>query len=118
MRLLSTARTVLLLTMGITLAMTTATANAAPTRPMSEGCAWGLLCVYSEAGFNGGLSIPTVPSGSCDHYRYADWRSARNFTNQYVRLWDGSDCVGANRLLPPGYSVADLGFGASGVGGL
>lgn len=118
MRLLRTTRAALLLITGITLAATTTTANAASTR-QQDTCAWGLLCVYDEPGFTDrGLSIPTVPSGSCNHYGNANWRSARNFTNQYARLWDHSDCTGANRLLSPGDGVGDLGFGASSVGGL
>ncbi|TDC44366.1 hypothetical protein E1281_34240 [Actinomadura sp. KC345] len=126
MRLPSAARTVLLLTTGITLAMTTAPATAAPTggsaasaAPIPASCDWGRVCVYNDPGFKGGgTTVPTVPSGRCTGYSSADWQSARNTTNNYVRLWDNSNCTGANKLLGPGYSVSDLGFGAAGVGGL
>lgn len=118
MRLLRTTRAALLLITGITLAATTTTANAASTR-QQDTCAWGLLCVYDEPFWaDRGLSIPTVPSGQCRGYPFANWRSSSNFTNVYVRLWDRTNCTGANKLINPGESIGDLGFGASGVGGL
>jgi hypothetical protein len=88
--------------------------------PVPAGCSWGQLCAYHEAGFGGNTHavIDPVPSGSCDGYSRADWRSAINITNQYARFWDHNDCTGANKLLPPGYSTADFGFDANGVGGL
>jgi hypothetical protein len=98
----------------------TSSVSAASAMPVPAGCSWGQLCAYHEAGFGGNTHavIDPVPSGSCDGYSRADWRSAINITNQYARFWDHNDCTGANKLLPPGYSTADFGFDANGVGGL
>ncbi|MGP3934495.1 peptidase inhibitor family I36 protein [Nonomuraea sp. KM88] len=79
-------------------------------------CPVGRICLWQGANFTGlKMVAPETAPGSC-RWTAVPYQSAYNRTGALQRLWQNTDCTGANRYLPSGSAIDQVG-GFKSVGG-